>query len=701
MPLLQSLKRPTELLLAANLAVSAFVLLGLAWISARPEMADSEGTNQTEAARKMLAGQVQLLRSWLASELEKPRRDVRAIAESATHIFSNPESYRLAAQPGEYDYDSGTGLYGSVRNEGASVAFLSAASSLSPEILREIRLSEYLNPLLRTSALLNELYQSIGLYTTDSLVRSYPWFDFKSHITSGDLRRDFQVTSLPSFAAAMPSRNPGKQTSCDLTREDLRGKGTQWVCSAPFFAGDLFRGVVTVALDFEKLGGRLFEIPLGEILGLVASREGQVLCLSAGLKKLAPPGFVSGSLTLRDLKLPGLASLEPLLMSFSGSTTYFARQGGFFVATGSVGNSLERIVVLLPETATGLRTGRSAPAFPLWLRLGAVLACGLLLLVNAAWILESKRRHRDSEKQLEASFTAFSDLNLGSALGKDPPALIGALQPDITEESGSAEPLRDPEPDSLPSVPSDAAGGRASVLAHQLAVVLSFEAGDSLDANLSSLCAVLRAIFSAPRVSFLSYSPAESALQAPSLPGNEQPAMWKGGALFQKVVDLRQTVCSNAAELDPHEKEALASVISGNYLVTPLLDEGELTGAVVLADKDSGFSREDQDLMAFLQEPVARTLNNLYQCEGLARLNSLRREYCLLLARAVETPLDKIRGEVQTIYSRLGSLTPYYKQHCETMLFEIGKLYEMVRAAQEGELAAAPGLPSAVQPPQG
>ena len=90
----------------------------------------------------------------LMSELERVRQETRAAADLATHIFSNPESYRLAAQPGEYDYDQATGLYGSVRNDGTSVVFLSAASALNPEILREIRLSEYLNPVFKASAAL-------------------------------------------------------------------------------------------------------------------------------------------------------------------------------------------------------------------------------------------------------------------------------------------------------------------------------------------------------------------------------------------------------------------------------------------------------------------------------------------------------------------------------------------------------------------
>jgi hypothetical protein len=59
------------------------------------------------------------------------------------------------------------------------------------------------------------------------------------------------------------------------------------------------------------------------------------------------------------------------------------------------------------------------------------------------------------------------------------------------------------------------------------------------------------------------------------------------------------------------------------------------------------------------------------------------------LTKAVEAPLDRIRTEVQSIYARLGKLTPYYKQHCETILFEVGKLYEMLREARSETAVAS------------
>jgi hypothetical protein len=81
-------------------------------------------------------------------------------------------------------------------------------------------------------------------------------------------------------------------------------------------------------------------------------------------------------------------------------------------------------------------------------------------------------------------------------------------------------------------------------------------------------------------------------------------------------------------------------------------------------------------------------VQNIYQCDGLSKLNQLRREYCFELAKAVEAPLRPDSNRSPGHLRSLGKLTPYYKQHCETILFEVGKLYEMLREARETETQA-------------
>jgi hypothetical protein len=160
---------------------------------------------------------------------------------------------------------------------------------------------------------------------------------------------------------------------------------------------------------------------------------------------------------------------------------------------------------------------------------------------------------------------------------------------------------------------------------------------------------------------------------------------WKEGPLFDALNGSQGVVSSNTLVLSSEEQQLLSPLIQGGYLAVPLLDDQRLVGAVVLSDKPSGVSAEDEAFLGALQAVLSKTIRNIYQCDGLAKLNHLRREYCLELAKAIEAPLDRIRTEVQSIYARLGKLTPHYKQHYETILFEVGKLYEMLREACETE----------------
>jgi len=130
------------------------------------------------------------------------------------------------------------------------------------------------------------------------------------------------------------------------------------------------------------------------------------------------------------------------------------------------------------------------------------------------------------------------------------------------------------------------------------------------------------------------------------------------------------------------------------------MDDQRLVGAVVLSEKTSGIANEDEAFLGALQPVLSRTIQNIHQCDRLAKLNQLRREYCVELAKAIGTPLDRIRTEVLSIYARLGKLTPYYKHHCETILFEVGKLYEMLLEASEIETAVESKSPEKTASPE-
>jgi hypothetical protein len=140
-----------------------------------------------------------------------------------------------------------------------------------------------------------------------------------------------------------------------------------------------------------------------------------------------------------------------------------------------------------------------------------------------------------------------------------------------------------------------------------------------------------------------------------------------------------------ASALSPAEHKALAAATGARgVLAAPLQDGERIIGAVALIGSEL-YTSKDEIVLASILEPLSLSTSILFEHQGLLELDHLRREYYLHLAKAVEMPLNRIRDEIQSIYTRLGKLTPYYKQHCETILFEVGKLYEILRDTPEAE----------------
>jgi hypothetical protein len=142
----------------------------------------------------------------------------------------------------------------------------------------------------------------------------------------------------------------------------------------------------------------------------------------------------------------------------------------------------------------------------------------------------------------------------------------------------------------------------------------------------------------------------------------------------------------NSQEALPQDEQWLKAGDIKNLFLLSLSDQQQKKlGVLVLANKDSDFGPWDQERVGILQDAVSKVLTNLLQCEGYRQIDSLRRQYCRELFGLLEDPLNRIKAEVQSIFSRLGKLTPYYKEHCEQILFEVGRLYEIAHEASSLE----------------
>ena len=208
----QSLTRGARLILILNSALAVILIVAsFRLVFPTQKTTTSIQSSSARLIQSLMSRQSQAAVSLLDAELERIERDASFVSDVAAHIFSHPQSFRLAAQPGEYDYDPASRLYGSLRNDGNSILLLSSGTPLNPEILHDIRLSEYLNPVFKSISSLKPHYLEISLYTVDSLIRSYPWFDVQQRLASGVLKKDFKSGELVFFDKTGPEKNPLKK----------------------------------------------------------------------------------------------------------------------------------------------------------------------------------------------------------------------------------------------------------------------------------------------------------------------------------------------------------------------------------------------------------------------------------------------------------------------------------------------------------
>ena len=670
-------------LLAMNCILIAILLFAI-FYSFRPRV-----SHRVElVVGQELQDQAKAVAALFSLKLEKVRLDTKLLADLATDIFSHPESYRLSAQPGEYDYDEKIGIYGSVRNDGTSVAFLSTLTPLTPTLLKEVRLSEYLNPMFQTLLHQNPAYGRLSLITVDSFQRSFPWFNFKEQIRSGRMRRDYQSSDLSIFVKASPAIDPQHDAVWDVIAADSPEQGNRVLCAAPFFVGDQFHGVIVTEVNPVPLAkGCFLHSEFRDLQALILSHGNRVLGISPKIEQSVNQDRSEGAPgLLKDLKLRNFSELESILSRLPLTEGYSGRLSGDYLQILPLGPIPARLVALvtpgeLIDISTGERPGLflSRQHWTTWI--AAIV--GLMLSLNSLWIFD---RGKKPEK-------ASGDD--GDVPWPPPESMerLDEFNPEPDEEPG-ADPfpfLEDEQPPVIDELHSAEMVALQS-LTHQVAILSCLDTVGPMSLHLPRLCETLQEVFSVQHAIILLYSQEDRTFRAlwenPVIreEGVEiRPLEIKAEGFLDLPADSRNVYYSNIPGSDSGYEGALGLIAKRNYMVGGLFFQEKILGGVLLVDKNTDFTIDDKNLLFEMQGSIALTLRNLYQCEGLLKIDELRREYCLALRRAVETTLDRIREEVQVIYIRFGSSSPSQKKHCEAILFEVGKLMEVVKEVREFE----------------
>ncbi|MEW5979060.1 MAG: hypothetical protein AB1898_24970 [Acidobacteriota bacterium] len=628
---------------------------------------------------------------------ERVQDETRIVAELASHIFSNPESYRLAAQPGEYDFDQATGVYGSTRNDGNSAVVVSGATPLSPELLREIRLSEYLNPLVKNLAAQRPDYLQITLCTRDSVIRSFPWFDFKQRLAGGFLNKDFKAADFPYFSKAQKASDKRAVWSASNQAQAA-------VCSAPVTESGEFKGAVAIQWDFGRSLAAL-DGPAADPILLLADENDEVLLVSPRLASLFPRNRPSTPITFRNLTLPEEPGIQQALAQVRRSHEFRQSVADYYLQAVSVPHSSLRAVGVIPSPRVGSSAGpqkSNGPTLPG--RFGGLLLglAAVALLVSAVGVQRLSRGALQADEQLSKAVAEMGALDWEAARIR---AQDSIFQRTFVEWNSSLAKLRsrfeeletrlNNSEKGQDAGPSELQGSQRALelVQSRLELLSVFRANQPRSAVLSALTASLARTFGAERCWVLFPTGPNGELQS-QCPGHgvEDDSLRKWTVPADQVRsgvpglgEGRGSFCNEPPGFATWGWETFRESTFRNCFAGPLLEGNTLAGLVLLADREQSFTEVDVTRFEDLREVLAIVLKNMLHSEGLHKVDALRRQYCLELSRAVEAPLNLIRSEVQAIYSRLGKLTPYFKEHCEVILFEVGRLYEIAREASDQE----------------
>jgi signal transduction histidine kinase len=198
----------------------------------------------------------------LAKELFRIEGEARAVASVAGMLYSNPGSFELERTRTYERHDQG--FLWNPAEEGSNL-FASAGVEVTDGLMREILLTEYLDPILESTYEEDENIAYVYFTSSSRFVRGYPWFDAEEVVRGGTLSPDLDVEGHPIFFLADPSHNPNRHTVWSDVYPDVAGRGFMVTCSHPVYTDEwLFCGVIGIDVTVERLSSKILELNAGE-----------------------------------------------------------------------------------------------------------------------------------------------------------------------------------------------------------------------------------------------------------------------------------------------------------------------------------------------------------------------------------------------------------------------------------------------------
>ena len=180
-------------------------------------------------------------------QLSHAALDIQNLATYASYLFENSEQFPIYWRVEEH-MDFGPENQYKNGPEDLSSVYVPNFQEINAEVIREIELSAYLDPLM-ASLYENNDYAAIFLDTENHVTRYYPNINLWRLLPP-----DFSIKQRPWYVKAAPSQNPERAVAWSPIYEDATGKGLLVTVAAPIYVGtDRFIGNVGIDITLQDI----------------------------------------------------------------------------------------------------------------------------------------------------------------------------------------------------------------------------------------------------------------------------------------------------------------------------------------------------------------------------------------------------------------------------------------------------------------
>lgn len=215
----------------------------------------------------------------LGKELTRIEAAAKTIASAARMLYDHPESFALSRTRTYVKHP--LGFFWSPREEGSNV-FAGRGFEPNDRSMREVLLTEYLDPILVSVYEGDENIAYVYFTSARRFARGYPWFSAEEAVKGGTLPPDISLDEHPIFFLADPAHNPGKEAIWSEVYIDVTGRGFMVTCSYPVYtSAGQFAGVVCVDVTVERLSKKILELATGQgSYAFLMGRHGAVIAFT-------------------------------------------------------------------------------------------------------------------------------------------------------------------------------------------------------------------------------------------------------------------------------------------------------------------------------------------------------------------------------------------------------------------------------------